>query len=210
MSFWRSMYSASSWASALESMHADALRRNGVSASGGPWLTNLEVVAIVDELKRTARVLGTTFPHWEQWEAIAYGYDGTDFHPDEMQQSMIFPDEYTGDLWAWMIDLASELDRRDTSDGARVLNPDATSWAKESMTARQAIADNGGECRVPLPGVPPEQWPKCKDVVDAIKKKLPPPDEAMPVLKPIRALKRLLPLIALGVAAAYLLNDGDK
>lgn len=203
------MYSASSWATALQAMHADALRRNGVSASGGPWLTNGEAVALIDEMRRTARALGTTFPQWEQWEGLAYGYDGADLYPDDQQRTGIFPDEYTGDLWAWLIELAEAFDKLDTSGGARVFNPDAASWAAEGLAAKQEIAENGGECRVPLPGIPPDQWPKCKDVVDKLKDKLPPADDVAPILKPIAALKRLPLLIAL-VAVVYLLNDGEN
>lgn len=205
MSFWRKLYSTSKWTSTVDAMRSDARARNGAYPDVDvPRLTNVEAVALVEEMRLAARDVGVSVPGWEGLEAIAY-YIGADggAYVDDIQRDGWYPEDHAESLWEYLASIAREMDAADKSGGARVLRPDRDVWPSAYQDVQKEK-----DCRVPIPGAPREHWPKCKDVVDAIKKKLPPPGQVAPIVPIIGGVKRLVPLvIAIVILVAFHTED---
>lgn len=205
---WRRSYTGSTWRTVVDSMAKDATRRNG-DGDTAPRVSNAEAVALVEELRLIGKQLSVPFPGWEGLEAIAYGFDGGDLmYADEIQRDSMYPDEWASVLWEMSRGMADEFDRHDKAAGARRVNPEEESWAAGVLNVQREVAKK--ECRVPLPGVPPDQWPTCKAVWEAIKKKLPAPGKVAPVLPVIVALKRLVPIVIGVIVAGWLLDNNQE
>lgn len=204
MSFWRKLYSASSWSTVVDAMRTDALARNGAADDGAARLSNHEAVALVEEMRHAARDTGVALPGWEGMEAIAYAMEpsGAVF-ADDIQRDMRYPDEWAAALWEYLGAVAGEMDRADKRNGARALRPDEDVWP----SAYRAVQKEK-DCRVPLPGIPAKDWPTCDDVIDRIKKKLPPPGEVAPIVPIIGGIKRIVPLV-IAIAILFALTTDD-
>lgn len=207
MSFWRSTYSGSTWASVVAGMRNDARVRNVTYDDGDvPRLSNAEAVALVEEMRSAARDVGVKVPGWEGLEAIAYllDFDGKGgAYVDAIQRDGFYPEDHAAALWDYLASVARDMDDADKGTDARVLRPDIDVWPSAYQDVRKSK-----ECRVPIPGVPAKDWPKCKDAVDAIKKKLPPPGQVAPVVPIIGGIKRALP-IAIAIIILLALNTDD-
>lgn len=188
------------WSDVIERYHARAVTQNGVSDSGGGRISNEDAIALIEMMRRAARDAGVAWPSWYQLAAIAYGYSGPGDTFDDSPARMVMPydESVSVYLWEWLIELAEELDKR---PGLLVLatTPKPDQWYAMKADTEASIAADGGECRVPLPGVPPDQWPKCPD-----KDRLPKPPLTP---NPLDGAKRLVVIAVIVLVAWKLLTE---
>lgn len=150
-----------SWEQVVKRLYDRALAKNGVADSGGPKLTNSDAIALIDMMREEARAANVAWPSWYQLAAIAYGYGGPGdtFDDSPTRMESWFDEGITSTFWEWIIAIGEGLDKAGPGMVVAQQRPDA--WYSLRADAESSIAADGGECRVPLPGIPPDQWPRC-------------------------------------------------
>jgi len=206
----KARYEAPTWEQVWTQAHDDLMTERGPVSSTqgatGPALTNREAIALIVEWRAIAKQLGVPFAVWHYLAAPAYGYlaPGDAFRVDDALADQPYPSEVAPLVWAWTGDLAEQLDAADRSIGARRLLPDVDGYPRQADVIAAAIAADGGKCKIALPGVPPDLWPDCKDVV-------PPPfrDPLLPK-NPIPGVVRAIALVVGLIWIARDILDGEN
>lgn len=200
----KARYEGDTWRDAWAAVYNDQLTTRGAVSSSdgktGPALTNREAVALLDEWRGIARQLGVSFSVAHYLASPAYGYlaPGDAFVVDDENAERAYSPEVAGLLWWWTGDLAEQLDAADKSAGARRLLPHLDAYTTAADDVQRDVAEDGGKCKIPLPGIPPDQWPDCPE-------KIPPPFDKAPV--PLPSLKG--PIRALALLAGFFLLARD-
>jgi hypothetical protein len=207
----RQRYEAPTWEAVWTATYDDLMTERGPvsndAGATGPGLTNREAIALLMEWRAIAKQLGVAFPVYHYLASPAYGYlaPGDAFRVDDALAELPYPSEVAPYVWGWTSELAAQLDAIDRSLGARRLMPRVDDYAKQADTVASDVASDGGKCKIALPGVPPDLWPDCKDVI-------PPPfrDPHLPKLPSItRGVRALVILLGIAWLAREIL-DGEK
>lgn len=205
----------SSYVSMWEKLQDAVINANGMDAltysiqpltgSFAPRLTNAEAISIIGAWRRAAARSSAATWEWEGLASVAFGqlkpterYDMTKAHARDD-----YPVGFVGVLWAVTARLANLLDATSTTVKPLALEHSWSSYeaaARDAWTVQKTERDKGDR-KCPVPGLPPEQWPNCRDLVDPIL------IDPTPILDAFRMPWWLWALIGYG---AYRALGGDR